>query len=113
MGFHQGNISNGNQTEELHSNSLAKWMSTHAISVLKINSIICLIPPVENIRHCPSINSILTSFPLEIAYQQIVQSFCHCTYILNICVSVASYDTIMVLTSYNLSLHYSIANNKR
>ena len=50
-------------------------------------------------RHYPSIDSIITSYPLEIAYQQFFQSFPYHTYILNICVNVASYDTVVVLTS--------------
>ena len=50
-------------------------------------------------RNCSSINSILTSFPLEIACQQLVQSFHYHIYILNIYVSVASYNIITVLTS--------------
>jgi hypothetical protein len=69
-----------------------------AISVLKIGSIICFIPPVGNIRHYPSIYSILTCVPLKISYQQIVQSSHYHTYILNIYVNIASYNIVMVLT---------------
>jgi hypothetical protein len=70
-----------------------------AILVPKMNFIVCLIPSIHNIRHCSFINSILTFFPLEIAYQQIILTFHYHTYILNIYINSTSYDIVIVLTS--------------
>ena len=50
MGFHAGNISNENQVEEMHINSLPGYDLMQAILVLKINFMICLLPPVNNIQ---------------------------------------------------------------
>ena len=48
-GFHAGNVIDRNQAEEAHSDSHSGWDFTQTLSALKINSIICSLPPVGNI----------------------------------------------------------------